>query len=128
MKTALRSIVFLVLVATLLFPAGFAASAKSESGGKLSPHDRELLAEAKAEGKSEITLLVAAVPGKNPDVTKAVRSLGGKVNYRDDDLGYLRVLIALDKAEAVAALSDVEAVDVNEIIPLPDPRPEPEVS
>ncbi len=55
-----------------------------------------------------------------------IKGLGGKVNYRDDDISYLRVLVALDKAEAVAALSDVQAVDVNEVIPLYDPRPEPD--
>jgi subtilisin family serine protease len=126
MKTALRSFIFLVIAVTLLFPAGFAASAKSESGGKLSSHDRELLAEAKAKGESKITLMVASVPGKNNEVANAIKGLGGKVNYRDDDLGYLRVLVALDKAEAVAALSGVQDVDVNEIIPLYDPRPEPD--
>ena len=78
MKTALRSIVFLVLVATLLFPAGFAASAKSESGGKLSPHDRELLAEAKAEGKSKITLLVASKLGKIPKSPRRLRAWEAK--------------------------------------------------
>ncbi|WP_332700187.1 hypothetical protein, partial [Halalkalibacter lacteus] len=41
----------------------------------------------------------------------------------DDALGYLRVAIAPDKAGQVAALSGVEAVDVDEVIPLDDPRP-----
>jgi subtilisin family serine protease len=126
MKTALRSFIFLVIAVTLLFPAGFAASAKSPSGEKLSAHDRELLAEAKANGESQITLLIASVPGKNNAVASAVKGLGGKVNYRDDDISYLRVLVAFDKVEAVAALSGVQAVDVNEVIPLYDPRPEPE--
>ncbi len=71
MKTALRSFIFLVIAVTLLFPAGFAASAKGPSGEKLSAHDRELLAEAKANGESQITLLIASVPGKNNAVASA---------------------------------------------------------
>ncbi|MBP8251034.1 MAG: S8 family serine peptidase [Herpetosiphon sp.] len=110
------------LVVSLLLPA-HSASAQSKAKG-LSKHARSLVLEAKAQGKSTVTLLIAAKPGANKAVVNAVSALGGTVRFRDDDISYLRVIVPVDKAEAVAQLSDVQAVDVDEIIPLEDPTPD----
>jgi subtilisin family serine protease len=46
------------------------------------------------------------------------------VRYREDDISYISAIVPTDKVEAVAALSGVQALDLNEIIPLEDPRPD----
>ena len=46
------------------------------------------------------------------------------MRFREDDVDYLRVVIAPEKAKAVAALPDVYAIEVSETVALPDPRPD----
>ena len=117
-----------VLVLALSVSLGVVSDAapKSKGGGgsKLGQHDRELLAAARANGESTVMLLIAAAAGQNNAVANAVTALGGTVRYREDTLDYLRVKIALDLADQVAALKGVDAVDVDEVIALDDPRPD----
>lgn len=101
-----------------------APSAKDGKAGKLGVHDTELLATARAKGESTVTLLIASTAGRNNGVASAVQALGGTIRYRDDSLDYLRAVVATSQAEQVAALAGVDAVDLDEIIPLDDPRPE----
>ncbi len=91
----------------------------------LGKHDRALLVEAQAHGDHTATLIVVAGAGSSAKVQSAVEALGGTVRYREDDLGYLRVVVPLDKAKSVAAISGVQAVDVDETIALEDPKPKP---
>ena len=115
-----------VLAAGLTPLGANAAPGNGLSGDRgLGKHDRELLAQAQAKGDLTTTLIVAAAPGSSGTIQSAVEALGGKVRYREDDLGYLSVVIPLDQAKRVAAISGIEAVDVDETIPLDDPRPEP---
>jgi len=117
----LGAIIALTLALAFL---GHPAGAGAASGGtKLSKHDRELLAEAVAQGKSTVTVLIAAKPGANKTVASGIASLGGTVSYRDDDVGYIRAIVPTGKVEAAAGLSGVQSLDVDEIIPLDDPRP-----
>jgi hypothetical protein len=83
------------------------------------------LAEAVAQGKSTVTVLIAAKPGANKTVASGIASLGGIVRYRDDDVSYIRAVVPTGKVEAAAGLSGVQALDVDEVIPLDDPRPGP---
>jgi subtilisin family serine protease len=89
----------------------------------LSKHERQLIVEARTSGNQQVTLLIAAKGGAGQTVADEVRNLGGTVEYRDTALGYLRVDVPASKAEAAASISAIEAVDVDEIIPLEDPRP-----
>ena len=91
---------------------------------KLGPHDLDLLAAARARGETSIVLLIAAQKGATSSVAAAIVGLGGQIAYREDSVDYLRAKVALDLAEQVAALQGIDAVDVDEIIPLDDPRPE----
>lgn len=91
----------------------------------LSKHDHSLLAQAKGSGKSSVSLLIAAKPGAANAVANAVRSLGATIRYREDSLDYLRVVVAADKVEAIAALPGVQAVSVDERVPLVLPMPAP---
>ena len=99
-------------------------SAQSGNGGGLSKHDRELLAEAIVNGESTVTLLIASAPGSNNRVASDIQRLGGNVRYREDEINYISAIVPVDKVDDVAALSGVLALDLNEIIPLEDPRPE----
>ncbi len=113
-----------VLMFAMVFSAVSPASAQSGSGGGLSKHDRELLAEAIVNGKSTVTLLIASQPGANRTVANGITKLGGTVRYREDTINYISAIVPVNKVEAAATLSGVQAVDLNEIIPLEDPSPE----
>ncbi|MER7245242.1 S8 family serine peptidase [Kribbella sp. NPDC000426] len=86
--------------------------------------DKVLLQKARTKGQKTVTLLVAADKGQSNEVAKQVAKLGGTVEKRTDSIGYLRVKINIDKAEDVANVVGVKAADVDEVIPLEDPRPE----
>ena len=116
-----------VTVAALTGAAAFAVSS-ANGGGGLSKHDRELLAQAKASGKDSVILIIAAKGGANRDVVKGVEAQGGSILNKDDSLGYVLARVATDKVEAVAALGGVQALDLDEVIPLEDPRPAGQVN
>jgi hypothetical protein len=121
----IRLVCWLVAVALMLSFALSTGAAQAASGGnKLSKHNRELLAEAVAQGKSTVTVLIAARPGANKSVVSGIAGLGGTVRYRDDDVSYIRATVPTGKVEAAAGLSGVQALDVDEVIPLDDPRPD----
>ena len=86
--------------------------------------DKVLLQKARSKGQKTVTLLVAADKGQSNEVAKQVAKLGGTVEKRTDSIGYLRVKINIDKAEDVANVLGVKAADVDDVIPLEDPRPE----
>ena len=93
-------------------------------GAGLTKQERALITEARAEGKSSVIVLVAAKGGAARDAVRELESLGATIQYRDNALGYIRASIAVDKVEQAAALPSVEALDVDETIDAPDPRPE----
>jgi subtilisin family serine protease len=110
----------LVAVFALVLIAGAAAAS---NGKGLSKEDKAALAQARVDGQSTVSLLIASKPGANSSVASAVEGLGGAIRYRDDQLDYLRARIAADKADAVAKLDGVQAANVDTIIPLDDPKP-----
>lgn len=112
-----------VLAVSLVLPAG-AAPMQQVKQDQLSKHDRELIAQARAEGKSSVTVIIAAKTGAEATVVSGIQSLGGTVEVTDIDISYVRAEVPIDSAEAAVKLSGVQALDVDEIIPLYDPRPE----
>ncbi len=104
-------------------PAG-----SSSSKSNLGKHDRELLAQARAQGDKTVMLLIAAARGQNAAVAKALTSLGADVRAREDGVDYLRVRVAIEKVQQAANVAGVESADVDEIIPLDDPAPSGSVS
>jgi hypothetical protein len=110
----------LVAVFALVLIAGAAAAS---NGKGLSKEDKAALAQARVDGQSTVSLLIASKPGANSSVASAVEGLGGAIRYRDDQLDYLRARIAADKADAVAKLDGVQAANVDTIIQLDDPKP-----
>ena len=120
------TVVLVALVVAVLMPLGVpktSARGTAQAPG-LGRQDRQLLAEARATGDATVTMLLAARPGAVPDVVRGMQSLGGRVAYRDDALGYVRAIVATGRAEEAAALNGVQAADLDDIIPLGDPRPD----
>jgi hypothetical protein len=99
-------------------------AAAGPTGGKLSKQDRALLAEATANGKDSVTVLIAAEPGANRTVASGLKGLGATVRYREDSIDYIRAVISVDKVAAATVLRGVQALEVDSLIPLPDPRPD----
>ncbi|WP_112465614.1 S8 family serine peptidase [Streptomyces triticisoli] len=96
---------------------------------KLGSGDAELLAEAKAEGAKHVTMMIATAPGQTEQVAKQLDAVkGGAVGLAYDELGYVRATVPTAKADsaiaAAAKLSSVHAIDLNQDIPLDDPRPD----
>ena len=120
------SLLALVALLAALLPASsvLAGAPGSTAAATISKHDRALIAEARVNGETSVTLLVASKPGMNSVAAKAIAAIGGTIAYREDSIDYLRVRIAIDKVDALASLSSIRSLDVNEIIPLEDPRPE----
>jgi hypothetical protein len=122
-KTFFKMFSLSLVLAVVLSSVG-TAFAQSGTGGGLSKHDRELLAEAILNGKSTVTLLIASQPGANRTVASGIARQGGIVRYREDTVNYISAIVPVDRVEAVATLSGVLATDLDEIIPLEDPTPE----
>ncbi|MFJ4551561.1 S8 family serine peptidase [Streptomyces sp. NPDC088817] len=99
------------------------------AGDKLGSAGAELLAEAKAEGAKNVTMMIATAPGETAQVAKQLNAVdGGAVGRTYDKLGYVRATVPTGKADsaiaAAAKLSSVQAIDLKQDIPLDDPRPE----
>lgn len=113
-----------LVAAAFSFTPAPATAAPNGSGAGLDKHDRALLAEASADGERTVTLLIASRRGGNRTVLDGLSALGGvTVGKRDDDISYLRVTVPTGKAEGAARVTGVQAVDVDEVIPLDDPVP-----
>ncbi|MDN0196861.1 S8 family serine peptidase [Streptomyces sp. S.PNR 29] len=93
---------------------------------KLGSDDAALLAEAKADGDKNVTLMVATAPGQTEQVAGQLDAVkGGVVGRTYDKLGYVRATVPTAKADsaiaAAAKLSSVHGIDLREEIPLDDP-------
>jgi hypothetical protein len=118
----LATLVAVALLCAAVMPQTLAAA--GPTGGKLSKQDRALLAEATANGKDSVTVLIAAEPGANRTVASGLKGLGATVRYREDSIDYIRAVISVDKVAAATVLRGVQALEVDSLIPLPDPRPD----
>ncbi len=99
-------------------------AAPATASGKLTFTTQQQLQASRDKQQARVTLLVAAFPGQSAAAASALISLGAKVLYREDSLDYLRVLIDTSRVEAAAALPSVRYVDLDEVLKLPNPRPD----
>ncbi|MEU6392717.1 S8 family serine peptidase [Streptomyces sp. NPDC046939] len=112
-------------------PAGTTPSADpavKSASDKLGAHDAQLLADAKADGEKNVTLMVATAPGATEQVAKQLDAVkGGSVGRTYDKLGYVRATLPTGKAEAAIKaaekLSSVHGIDLRQEIQLDDPTP-----
>ena len=127
-RRAFGALVIAAFAVVVLTGATAFAGSSGKGGGGLSKHDRALLAQAKAEGKSTVIVIIAAKAGAGRDVVRGIEAQGGSILNRDDSLGYVLARVATDKVQAVAALDSIEGIDLDEVIPLDDPRPDGQVA
>ncbi len=120
---ALAACTAATLAAGLSYTSLPASAAPERDGAGLDKHDRKLIAKARADGDNTVTLLIASKDGSNSAVLDGLAGLGAKVQRRDDDISYLRVEVPIKNVAKAAGLNGVQAADVDEIIPLEDPRP-----
>jgi subtilisin family serine protease len=71
------------------------------------------IAQARVRGEPDILLVIASMPGRNGQVAAAVASLGGTVQYRDDEVDYLRARVPLDRVEELMGHPAVHSADVS---------------
>jgi len=98
------------------------------AAAKLGSADADLLAEAKADGDKNVTMMIATAPGQTEQVAKELDAVkGGSVGRAYDKLGYVRATVPTAKADsAIAAatkLSSVHGIDLRQEIALDDPTP-----
>ena len=123
MRRAFGVLILAALTVAALTGAAALAGSSGNGGGGLSKHDRELLAQAKVDGKQDVVLIIASKGGANRDVVKAIEAQGGSILNKDDSLGYVLARVATDKVRAIAAIDGIQGLDLDEVIPLGDPRP-----
>ena len=119
-------------LAGLVFAASPAPAPRSRPA--LFKDSRQTLAIARAQGRKEVSILLAAKPGAAASVAKEAAKLGGDVRYRDDEIGYLRVKAPIDQATRLAEFAGVQAASLDydddypnrlgpgrDVLPLPAP-------
>jgi hypothetical protein len=121
MVRRLAVLVAAALLISAVLPGSLAAA--DPKGTKLSKEDRAQLAKAAAAGDKTITVLIAAQAGSNSTVASGITGLGGKVLYREDQIDYIRASVPSGKVNAAAALKGVQALQLDAVLPMPDPRP-----
>jgi subtilisin family serine protease len=75
-------------------------------------------------GESDVTLMLSAREGQSAAAVAGLEAAGASVEFRDDDLGYVRVSMPIDNAGSVETIDAIQSADVDELIPLPDPTPD----
>ena len=96
---------------------------KESPADTLGTHDLDLLTAAEANGEKSVMLIVTTDKGKSAQVADQLKTLGAKVANRVDPVGYVRASVPTDKVLKAAVLPGVSAIDLNEVIPLPEPEP-----
>ncbi len=96
----------------LVLPAALAAAGALAQGARpaLFKDSRQSLAIARAQGRKHVSLLIATRPGEAAAVAAKAARLDGDIRYRDDEVGYLRVRISIDRATELAEFAGIEAV------------------
>ncbi|RZQ59239.1 S8 family serine peptidase [Amycolatopsis suaedae] len=124
-RTALGAAVSTAIAGALLAVPPTAAADPAPGGEPdIGKHDEELLRQAEQAGKRTVKVLIATERGAR--AASDLGAAGAEVEYRADDIGYVRAEVPVDKVKQLAALPGVHAVDVDENVPLPDPRPQGE--
>jgi hypothetical protein len=116
--------IVIAAIATLFTAAVSTSAGATPNTSKLSKADRAQLAQATANGADTVTVLIATTSGATRTVADELTAMGATVQYRDDDIGYLRALVATGAVERARTLSGVQALELDATVPLPDPRPD----
>ena len=110
-----------IVLGAMFLGAGRVASASSGYPGKVDPPSRReffkdsrgQLALARAEGKRDVSIVIAAEPGASDAVAAEVARLGGSVRFRFDEVGYLRARVPIEKADELVSFRGVHVADLD---------------
>lgn len=69
-----------------------------------------------------VTLIVATADGRTAEARRALEGFA-EITSEHEDIGYLRVNVAFDDVERVERIDAVTAIDVDELLPLPEVAP-----
>ncbi|WP_083919671.1 S8 family serine peptidase [Nocardiopsis gilva] len=120
------------LVAASLTAVVLPGTASAEPrADKIGDHGRALLEKYEKQPwilpkstKSDFaTLILATNDGRADEVRSELESFGAEVTTVEEEIGYLKVNVGFDDVDKVEAIDDVVAIDVDELLPLPDPAP-----
>jgi subtilisin family serine protease len=103
-----------------------AAADEVDNRSKLGFSKAELqrLAEARLQGETEITVLIAAKQGQIGSVANSIANLGGTVERQESAINYIRASVPIDQAEKASFLNGIRGIDIDQVIALDDPKPE----
>ena len=88
------------------------------------PAQPEAARRRQAAKQDKVTVLIATDKGQTAAVAAQVKGLGGSVSTKVDAVGYVRALVPTSAVTKAVKLPGVAALDLNESIPLEDPRPD----
>jgi hypothetical protein len=74
---------------------------------------RAELAQALARGEADVLVVMAAMPGRNGQLAAAVEAAGGTIQFREDEVDYLRARIPLDGIDSVTGHPALHSIDVS---------------
>ncbi|WP_199439337.1 hypothetical protein [Umezawaea beigongshangensis] len=104
-------------------PAPATTPGSGDVVSKLGERGAVLLERARADGATEVVLMISTTRGAAEGTASAVRDLGGEVQSSDVPLDFLRASVPTDRVEAVTALPEVSKVDLEEPATNWDPTP-----
>jgi hypothetical protein len=105
-----------VVAGGLVVASPTSATPAGQGNGRLDKHDAQLLSRHLAKGDRTATVLVVAKGGAAAGVQNALRDLGADIKYREDSLGYVRAVLPIGNVKRAAAISGVQAFDLDEVI------------
>ncbi len=97
----------------VLFATAQAAHAQAPRRSFLFKDARSELAAARARGASTVLLVIASMPKANAAAAKAIEAMGGTIQYRHDEVDYLRARLPVDRVEAFAADRSVHSISIS---------------
>jgi hypothetical protein len=100
-------------LATLIAPHEAMAQLAPARRPFLFKDDRGDLAAAHARGEPEVTVLIAAMPGANPQLADLIGRMGGTIRFRDDTVDYLRARVPTDSVDRLSHDPLVHSLDLN---------------
>jgi hypothetical protein len=71
------------------------------------------LAAARARGDSTVLMVMAAMPGRNPQLASRIGALGGTIQFRSDDVDYLRARVPVDQVDVLVGDPALHSADIS---------------
>ncbi|MDA0330319.1 MAG: S8 family serine peptidase [Gemmatimonadetes bacterium] len=89
------------------------AAAQVERRPFLFKDARGELAQAKARGESDVLLVIASQTGQNAQVATAITRAGGVIQYRSDQVDYIRARVPIAQVDGIVTHTAVHSVDIS---------------